>query len=209
MIPELGHFALLLALPVALVQGLLPLLGAWRGNRTWIAVARPAARASFLLIVVAFSCLVASFLRSDFSVLYVAENSNTMLPMVYKFGATWGGHEGSFLLWLLMLSGWTFAVSIFSRSLPDEMVARVLGVLGLIALGFLVTDTAKQVAVVYTGILPDLFAQGRGVVVQGTLGPHGTFHATQVLAKHSANYMPPEARDAIHDARRTQRTLEQ
>ncbi len=74
---------------------------------------------------------------------------------------------------------------------------------------FLVTDTAKQVAVVYTGILPDLFAQGRGVVVQGTLGPHGTFHATQVLAKHSANYMPPEARDAIHDARRTQRTLEQ
>ena len=138
MIPELGHFALLLALPVALVQGLLPLLGAWRGNRTWIAVARPAARASFLLIVVAFSCLVASFLRSDFSVLYVAENSNTMLPMLYKFGATWGGHEGSFLLWLLMLSGWTFAVSIFSRSLPDEMVARVLGVLGLIALGFLV-----------------------------------------------------------------------
>ncbi len=138
MIPELGHFALLLALPIALVQGTLPLLGAWRGNRTWIALARPAARASFLLIVVAFSCLVASFLRSDFSVLYVAENSNTMLPMIYKFGATWGGHEGSFLLWLLMLSGWTFAVSIFSRSLPDEMVARVLGVLGLIALGFLV-----------------------------------------------------------------------
>jgi cytochrome c-type biogenesis protein CcmF len=138
MIPELGHFALLLALPVALVQSVLPLLGAWRGNRTWIAVARPAARASFLLIVVAFACLVASFLRSDFSVLYVAENSNTMLPMIYKFGATWGGHEGSFLLWLLMLSGWTFAVSIFSRSLPDEMVARVLGVLGLIALGFLV-----------------------------------------------------------------------
>ena len=138
MIPELGHYALLLALPVALVQALLPLIGAWRGNRTWIALARPAARASFLLIAVAFGCLVRSFLADDYSVRYVAENSNALLPTIYKIGATWGGHEGSFLLWLLMLTGWTFAVSIFSRSLPDEMVARVLGVLGLIALGFLI-----------------------------------------------------------------------
>ena len=138
MIPELGHYALLLALPVALIQGVLPLLGAWRGNRIWLALARPASRATFALIAIAFACLVTSFMRSDFSVLYVAENSNSMLPAVYKFGATWGGHSGSFLLWLLMLGGWTFAVSIFSRSLPDEMVGRVLGVLGLIEFGFLV-----------------------------------------------------------------------
>ncbi len=138
MIPELGHFALLLALPVALVQALLPLLGAWRGNRTWIALARPATRATFLLVAFAFGCLVWALLHDDFSVLYVAENSNTMLPLIYKIGAAWGGHQGSFLLWLLMLCGWSLAVSVFSRSLPEEMVARVLGVLGLIAFGFLV-----------------------------------------------------------------------
>ena len=138
MIPELGHFALLLALPVALVQALLPLLGAWRGHRVWIALARPATRATFLLVAFAFGCLLWSLLHDDFSVLYVAENSNTLLPTVYKIGAAWGGHEGSFLLWLLMLCGWSVAVSFFSRSLPDEMVARVLGVLGLVAFGFLV-----------------------------------------------------------------------
>jgi cytochrome c-type biogenesis protein CcmF len=138
MIPELGRYAILLALPVALLQGVLPLIGAWRGNRNWIALARPAAQALFLLVLVSFGCLVWSFLNDDFSVRYVAENSNTQLPTIYKFAATWGGHEGSFLLWLLMLTGWTFAVSLLSRSLPDEMVARVIGVLGLIATGFLV-----------------------------------------------------------------------
>lgn len=137
MIPELGHYALLLALPVALLQATLPLIGAWRGNRAWIGLARPAARALFFLVALSFACLVISFLRDDFSVRYVAENSNTQLPEIYKIGATWGGHEGSFLLWLLMLTGWTFAVSLFSRSLPDEMVARVIGVLGVIATGFL------------------------------------------------------------------------
>ena len=138
MIPELGHFALLLALPVALVQALLPLVGAWRGNRVWIALARPATRATFVLVAFAFGCLLWALLHDDFSVLYVAENSNTALPTIYKIGAAWGGHQGSFLLWLLMLAGWSVAVSLFSRSLPDEMVARVLGVLGLIAFGFLV-----------------------------------------------------------------------
>ncbi len=137
MIPELGHYALLLALPVALLQATLPLIGAWRGNHAWIGLARPAARALFFLVALSFACLVTSFLRDDFSVRYVAENSNTQLPEIYKIGATWGGHEGSFLLWLLMLTGWTFAVSLFSRSLPDEMVARVIGVLGVIATGFL------------------------------------------------------------------------
>ncbi|MBU6440512.1 MAG: heme lyase CcmF/NrfE family subunit [Betaproteobacteria bacterium] len=138
MIPELGHYALLLALPVALIQALLPLLGAWRGNRAWMALARPAARASFLLVGLSFGCLVWSFVTDDFSVRYVAENSNSLLPMIYKVGATWGGHEGSFLLWLFMLAGWTLAVSMFSRSLPEDMVARVIGVLGAISVGFLV-----------------------------------------------------------------------
>ncbi|MGA8009036.1 MAG: heme lyase CcmF/NrfE family subunit [Thiomonas sp.] len=137
MIPELGQYALLLALPVALVQTLLPLLGAWRGRRDWMLLARPAAQALFLLIAVSFFCLVWSFLHDDFTVRYVAENSNTRLPSVFKFAATWGGHEGSFMLWLLMLAGWTVAVAQFSRSLPEEMVARVIGVLGAVAMGFL------------------------------------------------------------------------
>jgi cytochrome c-type biogenesis protein CcmF len=138
MIPEIGHFTLLMALIVALIQSVFPLAGAWRRNRTWIALARPSAQALFLLIAVSFACLAWSFLNDDYSVRYVAEHSNSKLPSAYKFAAVWGGHEGSFLLWLLMLSGWTLAVSIFSKSLPDEMVARVLGVLGLVATGFLI-----------------------------------------------------------------------
>ncbi|WP_341677471.1 heme lyase CcmF/NrfE family subunit [Niveibacterium sp. SC-1] len=137
MIPEFGHFALLLALPVALLQGILPLFGAWRRKRAWTALARPSAHALFLLIAVSFGCLAWAFVNDDYSVRYVVEHSNSKLPSAYKFAAVWGGHEGSFMLWLLMLSGWTLAVSIFSRSLPEEMVARVIGVLGLIAAGFL------------------------------------------------------------------------
>lgn len=137
MIPELGHFALIFALLVALAQGTLPLIGAQIGERTWMALARPLAQALFVLTAVSFACLAASFLHDDFTVLYVAEHSNSHLPEIYKFAAVWGGHEGSFLLWLLMLAGWTLAVALFSRSLPDEMVARVIGVLGLVAAGFL------------------------------------------------------------------------
>ena len=138
MIPEIGHFTLLMALIVALIQSVFPLVGAWRSNRSWIALARPSAQALFLMIAISFACLAWAFLNDDYSVRYVAEHSNSKLPSAYKFAAVWGGHEGSFLLWLLMLSGWTLAVSIFSKSLPDEMVARVLGVLGLVATGFLV-----------------------------------------------------------------------
>ncbi len=137
MIPELGHYALLLALPLALLLGSVPLWGAWRGSRACMALARPAAQALFALLLLSSACLVWAFLHDDFSVRYVAEHSNANLPTIYKIGAFWGGHEGSFLLWVLMLSGWTAAVSVFSRSLPDEMVARVLGVLGLIAAAFL------------------------------------------------------------------------
>ena len=137
MIPELGHFSLILTLFVALAQGGLALAGAARGNLTWIAFARPAARMQFLLIIVSFACLTWAFIVKDFSVAYVAQNSNTQLPVWYRIAAVWGGHEGSLLLWMLMQTGWACAVSLLSRQLPDEMVARVLGVLGLVAAGFL------------------------------------------------------------------------
>ena len=137
MIPELGHFALILALLVSLVQGTLPLAGAARHSLSWIALARPAARAQFLLVAFAFGCLTWAFVANDFSVVYVAQHSNSRLPLEYRVSGVWGGHEGSLLLWMLMLSGWTVAVSVFSRHLPDVMVARVIGVLGLVAVGFL------------------------------------------------------------------------
>jgi cytochrome c-type biogenesis protein CcmF len=137
MIPELGHFALILALPVALILGVLPILGAQRGNAAWIALARPAAQALFLLVALSFACLSWAFYGNDFSVLYVAQHSNSQLPTIYCLAGVWGGHEGSLLLWVLMLTAWTVAVSWLSRSLPDTMVARVLGVLGLVAVGFL------------------------------------------------------------------------
>jgi cytochrome c-type biogenesis protein CcmF len=137
MIPEIGSFALVLALLVALVQGSLPLIGAQRGVPAWIALARPASSVLFLLIAVAFGCLTASFINNDFSVVYVAQHSNSRLPLEYRISGVWGGHEGSLLLWVLMLSLWALAVAAFSRSLPDDMVARVQGVLGLVAAGFL------------------------------------------------------------------------
>ena len=137
MIAEIGSFSLMVALAVALVLGTLPIVGAARGNVAWMGLARPAAQAMFVLVVVAAGCLVASFLRDDFSVVYVATNSTRALPVRYKVAAFWGGHEGSMLLWLLILSFWMFAVSVFSRHLPQAMVARILGVMGLIGVGFL------------------------------------------------------------------------
>ncbi len=137
MTPELGHFALILALCVAAVQGVLPLVGAARGDARWIALARPAAQAQFLLVLFSFGCLALAFVANDFSVAYVASNSNSKLPVQFRFAATWGGHEGSLLLWTLMLAGWSAAVSVASRQLPDAMVARVLGVLGLVSAGFM------------------------------------------------------------------------
>ena len=137
MIPELGHFALILALLIALVQGTLPLAGAARGDRRWMALARPAAQAQFVFVAAAWGCLVHAFVTSDFSVLNVAMNSNTLLPLPYKVAASWGSHEGSMLLWVLMLAFWSVAVAAFSRHLPEEMVARVLGVMGLVSAGFI------------------------------------------------------------------------
>ncbi len=137
MIPELGQFALVLALILAVAQGTLPLAGAARGTQSWMNLARPAAQGQLVFIAIAFGCLTYSFVTNDFSVLYVASNSNSGLPLQYRIAAVWGGHEGSLLLWMLMLAGWTTAVSVFSGHLPDDIVARVLGVLGLVSVGFL------------------------------------------------------------------------
>lgn len=137
MIPELGNFALILALLLALIQGTLPIIGATRGIPSWIALSRPVVQGQFVFIAIAFFCLAYSFVNNDFSVMNVAQNSNSKLPLEYRFAATWGSHEGSLLLWVFMLASWSVAVSVFSRRLPDEMVARVLGVMGLVSVGFL------------------------------------------------------------------------
>src|SRR6266542_3990082 len=137
MIPELGHFALILALLLATVQGTLPLVGAAKRIPAWTALARPAAQGQAVFVIFAWLALAYSFISNDFSVLNVATNSNSQLPIQYRFAATWGSHEGSMLLWVFMLNLWTLAVSIRSKHLPQEMVARVLGVMGLVSVGFL------------------------------------------------------------------------
>ncbi|CAD5372324.1 heme lyase, CcmF subunit [Rubrivivax sp. A210] len=136
MLPEIGHFSLILAFFVALALALLPTLGAARGIGAWMALARPAAQAHFIFVAIAFGSLMASFANNDFSLVNVASHSNTELPMAYKLAATWGSHEGSMLLWVFMLAGWTLAVSLLSSRLPLAMVARVLGVMGFVSAGF-------------------------------------------------------------------------
>jgi len=141
MIPEIGQITLALALALALVQGILPLIGAQFGINSWIAIAKPAANLQTLALAAAFGLLTYSFLTHDFSVAYVAHNSNTNLPTQYLVSAVWGGHEGSLLLWALVLAVWSTAVTLFSRSVPDVMTARVLGVMGLVSVGFLLFMT--------------------------------------------------------------------
>ena len=133
----IGQFALIAALLLATVQATFPILGAARGKSSWIAVARPAGQWQFIAVALAFCCLAYCFITNDFSVLNVASNSNSQLPLSYRFAATWGSHEGSLLLWTFMLAFWTAAVSIYSRQLPNTTVARVLGVMGVISVGFL------------------------------------------------------------------------
>ena len=137
MIVEVGHFALILAAFVALLQGVLPLAGTLNGHQRWQALARPTAIVQFLLIAVSYAVLTNAAVTDDFSVKYIAEHSNSLLPVQYKVASVWGGHEGSLLLWVLMLSGWTLAVALFSRTLPLAMVARVIAVLGFVSVGFL------------------------------------------------------------------------
>jgi cytochrome c-type biogenesis protein CcmF len=137
MIPELGHFALILALLLAVVQAAFPLAGSLNGNRPWMSMARPLAYGQFTMIAIAFVALTQAFLTSDFSVMYVADHSNTLLPDIYKVSAVWGGHEGSLLLWVLMMAAWGAAVAAFSKNLPLPVIARVIAVQGMVAIGFL------------------------------------------------------------------------
>ena len=137
MIPEIGHFLLWLALAVAIALGVIPMLGAARGRADWMVLARPLSYVLFTLVSLASVCLMISFVRSDFSVLYVASNSNTHLPLQYQIAGFWGGHEGSLLLWVQMLVVWMVAVALFSRHLPREVLARILSVMGLVSMGFL------------------------------------------------------------------------
>ena len=137
MLPELGQIALILALLIAVLQAVMPIAGAQRGKTGWMAVARPAAYAQLLLVSIAFVILTVAFVTQDFSVKYVADNSNSLLPMIYRYTAVWGAHEGSLLLWTLVLAVWNAAVASFSRGLPDQVIARVLGVIGLVSVGFL------------------------------------------------------------------------
>ena len=137
MIVELGNISLIAALAMAIMQCVFPILGAAKGNQTWMSLARPTARLQFLFVLIAFMILVYSFLVNDFSIAYVANNSNTLLPWFYRFSAVWGAHEGSLLLWVLILNIWTIAVTFFSRHLPEHFLSRVIGVMGLVSIGFL------------------------------------------------------------------------
>ncbi len=133
---ELGHFALILAFALALVQAFFGLAGAATRREHWMATARSAVAGQLVFVLFAFACLTAAFLRNDFSVLYVASNSNTELPVFYRIAAVWGAHEGSLLLWLLILTVWSAAVGVFNRAMTPAFISRVLGVLGLISGGF-------------------------------------------------------------------------
>ncbi len=144
MIPEVGQFALVLAMCLALAQAFFAFAGVQTGRSHWMAIARPAATGQFVFVLAAFACLTSAFLDSDFSVLYVAQNSNTALPTVYKIAAVWGAHEGSMLLWVLLLAFWTLAVCVFTRGLPEEFRARAVGVLGLLSVGFILFTLATS-----------------------------------------------------------------
>lgn len=137
MIPELGSFSLILALCLSALLGSLPIAGAHYNNPVWISMARPLTAGVFVFLGLAISALAYAFVTDDFSVSFVAQHSNSLLPMRYKFTAVWGGHEGSFLLWTFMLAGWMLSVGIFSKSMPEEFVARVLGVLGILIFGYI------------------------------------------------------------------------
>jgi cytochrome c-type biogenesis protein CcmF len=137
MIPELGQLCMIIAFCIALAQSFFPLVGAHIDRQTWMAVARPAAAGQFVFIALAFAFLAYSFITNDFSVLVVASNSNSELPIVYRFAAVWGGHEGSLLLWVLLLACWTLAVVVSSRHLPVDLTSRIIGVMGFISAGLL------------------------------------------------------------------------
>lgn len=159
MLPEFGLFALILAFCLAMVQASVPLLGSLRGNIAWQNMARPLALGQCCFVLAAFAILAYSFVVNDFSVVYVAENSNTHLPWFYRICAVWGAHEGSVLLWVTILSLWTAAVALFSRQMPRDMVATVIAVLGMVSVGFLLFILATSNP--FHRLLPDFPAEGR------------------------------------------------
>ncbi len=137
MLPELGHYALILSLVFSVLLATVPLLGTATGRVQWMLMSRPLTWGQFAFLLISFVILTISFVQDDFSIAYIANNSNSLLPVQYKISAVWGSHEGSLLLWVLLLSAWTLAVSIFSRNLPLDVLARALAVMGMIAVGFL------------------------------------------------------------------------
>ncbi|MCB1989328.1 MAG: cytochrome c biogenesis protein CcsA, partial [Burkholderiaceae bacterium] len=137
MMPELGQVFLILALLLAVVQAVVPMIGAQLGDAALMRVARPAAYGQFVFLVGAYLILTFGFINQDFSIAYVAQNSNLQLPMHYRFSAVWGAHEGSLLLWVLILSLWTVALAVFSGKLPQRFISRALATLGVISIGFL------------------------------------------------------------------------
>ncbi|MFH8135200.1 heme lyase CcmF/NrfE family subunit [Pantoea osteomyelitidis] len=159
MMPEIGTFLLCLALALSLLLSTYPLWGALRQDARLMALARPLSVGLFLSIAAAFAVLVHAFVVNDFTVAYVATNSNTLLPVYYRIAATWGAHEGSLLLWVLLLSTWTLAVALFSRRMPQDAIARVLAVMGMINLGFLLFITLTSNPFART--LPDFPIEGR------------------------------------------------
>ncbi|MCU6678094.1 heme lyase CcmF/NrfE family subunit [Leclercia tamurae] len=159
MMPELGNALLCLALGVALLLSVYPLWGVARGDRRMMASSRLFAWLLFMLVMGAFIVLIHAFVVNDFSVTYVASNSNTQLPVWYRVAATWGAHEGSLLLWVLLMSGWTFAVALCSQRMPLDIVARVLAVMGMVSVGFLlfILFTSNP----FARTLPDFPIEGR------------------------------------------------
>ena len=129
MIPELGHFALIIAFAIAIVQSVVPIIGAARNDAALISMARPTALAQFLFVGISYAALTHAFIVHDFSVLYVANHSNLVQPLMYRISGVWGSHEGSLLLWALILAGWTVAVAAYSRNLPEILLARVMAVM--------------------------------------------------------------------------------
>jgi len=147
MIAEIGQFALILALVIAIIQGTLPLAGAALNRAQWVAVAKPAARGQFLFVIIAFLCLMHAYVTSDFSVANVAHNSHTLKPLLYKISGVWGNHEGSMVLWVTILALFGLAVAEFGTGLPPTLRARVLSIQGLIGVASTRMTTSSDAGV--------------------------------------------------------------
>ena len=141
MLGELGNFCLVLAMCVAIAQSIIPIAGTYRNRQSWMMFGRTAAYVQWLLVVASYSILTYAFYLNDFSIEYVARTSNLQQPLMYRLSGVWGGHEGSLLLWILMLSSWAALVAKFSKGIPRDMVARVMSVMGIVTVGFILFNS--------------------------------------------------------------------